>query len=165
MVPPFLLAVSAFNVLVGGGASLGGAILGPSREPTLSLAELFASRVRYDHGPIVVHARLQNMSPHAELLEDEGCQGACHNVIGFDIPDAITNRADVRSLSDARVDNDHSCFVKLRVKVIYKWPRPDAPLPPAGLRVSRLEIVDVLGLATRRLDGRVGRGFHPCPAW
>jgi hypothetical protein len=129
--------------------------------PELSVAQLFQSHIRFDKAPVVVHGELRQYV-EGELLLDEHCQGACLNVIGFNVPQAIANRADVRSLFNARVDNEHRCFVRLKVMVTYKFARSDQPPPPAGLRVSKLEIVEVLGLSTRPVGGGFSDKRRPC---
>jgi hypothetical protein len=161
MVRLLLIAALLFAGPLEASAGQAGVKPRPAAAPALSISQLIASPVVYDRGPIAIHARLANVSPHAPLLVDEACRGGCDYVIGFDIPDAIAQRPDIRMLTDVRVENDHSCFVKLLVKVTYKWARPDMPRPPAGLRVRRLEIVKVLGVSARPPVGRAPA--RPCP--
>jgi len=130
-------------------------------ERTISLTELFASHERYDRTPVIVRAELREMFPHDRLLLDDRCGARCPQVsISFRVPAQLQSRPDMVSLRNAWVDNDHRCFAKLRVTVIYKFARADEPRPPAGLRVAQLRVIDVLALSSRPLEPRLP--VRPC---
>jgi hypothetical protein len=126
-------------------------------EHAVSITELTHGPGGHDRDPITVRAELANMFPHEPLLRDLHCKRGCHDVVGFDVPDAIANRPDIKSLTEAMPTNERKCFVQLRVRPNYDQPPNLLGRPRAPLRLSRLEVVQVAWVRCYRHGRRVSK--------
>jgi hypothetical protein len=134
-----------------------------AREQGVSLTELLARHERnYDEASVILHAELRAFPPDGgTLLIDDRCGLDCPEAaIRFAVPASLEGTQGIRSLRNARLDNEHRCFVKLRVSVIYKPVRASEPPPPNALRVARLNVLNVVKLSNHPFNR--GHGVTGC---
>jgi hypothetical protein len=143
-----LLAIGLIAMFSKPDLSLAEDLANTSRELGLSVSQLLRSPTVY-RDPITVHAEVIQ-GEHGRWLADEHCRRHCDYVIGYDIDDKTSRHPGVEELGNATVDNDHKCFMTLKVRVIYKSPpRPDVSRSLVVVRPSHLNVIKVLAVECR----------------